>query len=75
MVIQYRCRHFCSCLQINWYYVVVRVQIRLSISFFAYLKLAEFGIERRFLSTVGSLSEELLMPIVLQINSVEQSPS
>jgi len=42
---------------------------------FAYLKLAESGIERRFLSTVDSLSEELLMPVILHINSVEQSPS
>jgi hypothetical protein len=75
MVIQYRCLHFCSCLQINLYYVDVRVQIRLSISFFAYLKLVEFSIERRFLSTVVSLSEELLMPVILHINSVEQSPS
>jgi len=70
MVIQHRCLHFCSCLQINLYCVVVRVHIRLSISLFAYLKLAEFGIERHILSTVDSLSEELLMPVVLQINSV-----
>jgi len=75
MVIQYRCLHFCSCLQINLYYVGVRVQIRLAISLFAYLKLAEFGIERHILSTVDSLSEELCMPIFLHINSAEQSPS
>ena len=51
------------------------MQIRLAISLFAYLKLAEFGIERHILSTVDSLSEELCMPIFLHINSAEQSPS
>jgi len=67
--------HFCPCLQINLYYVDVRVQIRLAISLFAYLKLAEFGNERHILSAADSLSAVLLMPPVLQINAMEQSPS
>ena len=63
MVIQYRYLRFCSFLQINLYFVGVRVQIKLF--FFAYWKLAEFGIECHILSTVESLSEELLMSNVL----------
>jgi hypothetical protein len=67
--------HFCSCLQINLYYVGVRLQLRLAISLFACLKLAEFANECHILSTVDNLSEVLLMPTVLKINATEQSPS